>query len=223
MSGASPPIVVFDFDLTLTRWDTADRFFRWLLRRDPWRLALVGLALPIFGPMMLAAKTRKWSVRYAVWVATLGRSLDTLPVLVDEHIRSLPTGLGPVFLPPAIEQLERHLAQGHRVVIATGCLEPLAAALLAHARLGHVPLVASTLRSFCGGLARDQHCFGSNKVPMLTARGFAPPWAIAYTDHRADLPVLKLSVERYLVTPTPECRAQIERALACEATILEWR
>ncbi|MCF7751485.1 hypothetical protein KQ945_12045 [Bacillus subtilis subsp. subtilis] len=41
-------VVVFDFDLTLTltRWETARRFFKGLLRRQPARLALLLLALP---------------------------------------------------------------------------------------------------------------------------------------------------------------------------------
>src|SRR5687767_13334184 len=192
-------VVVFDFDLTLTRWDTADRFFRWLLRRNAWRLALVVAALPVLGPLMLAASTRKWPIRFAVWVATLGRDSSALADLAQQHIRSLPGGHAAVFVPAAVECLHAHVACGHRVVIATGCLEPLARALLQHAGLDHVPLVASTLRPFLGGLARDQHCFGANKIPMLTARGFAPPWAFAYTDHHADLPVLELSAERFLV------------------------
>ena len=222
MSAASP-VVVFDFDLTLTRWDTADRFFRWLLRREPWRLALVLVALPILGPLLWAKSTRKWPIRFAVWVATLGHSSEVLPALAEEHIRSLPEGHEAVFLPVALDCLRAHLAQGHTVVVATGSLQPLAKALMEHAGLGQVPLVASTLRPFLGGLVRDQHCFGPNKIPMLTARGFAPPWAIAYTDHHADLPVLKLSAERYLVSPKPECLARIKQALAGESIILAWR
>lgn len=216
-------IVVFDFDLTLTRWDTAERFFRWLLRRDPWRLALVVVMLPALALVMLVTRSRKWLVRFAVWAATLGRSPAALPALVEEHIRSFAGGPESVFVPAAVERLHAHLAQGHRVVVATGCLEPLAQALLVHAGLGHVPLAASTVRPFLGGLVRDQHCFGPNKVPMLIARGFARPWAVAYTDHHADLPVLKLSTECYLVSPTPECLALIKRSLATEATILAWR
>ena len=34
-------VVVFDFDLTLTRWETASRFFKGLLRRQPWRIAVL--------------------------------------------------------------------------------------------------------------------------------------------------------------------------------------
>lgn len=217
------PIVVFDFDLTLTRWDTADRFFRWLLKRDAWRLAVIALAFPVLGPLMLFASTRRWPVWFAVWLATWGRDHDAMVVLVDEHIRSLPEGHASVILPPGVQRLREHLAQGHRVVIATGCLDPLARALLAQAGLGEVPLVASTMRPFLGGLVRDEHCFGPNKVPMLTARGFAPPWAVAYTDHHADLPVLERSAERFLIDPRPACLARIEHALPAATKQLSWR
>jgi phosphatidylglycerophosphatase C len=218
-----PSIVVFDFDLTLTRWDTADRFFRWLIRRDWWRLALVLAALPVAGPFLLVKATRRWPVWFAVWVATFGRSPDDLHALAEAHIDSLPMGHASVFIPAALERVRSHLAQGDRVVIATGCVDALALALLRRAGLGDVPLVASTLRPFLGGLVRSQHCFGPNKIPMLSALGFGPPWAVAYTDHHADLPVLRLSARHFLVNPTPQCLARIEEALGTKATVLAWR
>ena len=217
------PVVVFDFDLTLTRWDTSDRFFRWLLRRDAWRLALVVAALPVVGPLFVSNRTRKWPIRYAVWIATLGRTPAALPGLVEAHLDALGGERDAVFLPEALARLRSHLDAGHRVVVATGSLEVLARALMIRAGLDDVPLVASTLRPFLGGLVRDRHCFGPNKIPMLAERGFAPPWAVAYTDHHADLPVLALSTERFLVSPKPQCRARIEQALRIEATVLAWR
>lgn len=216
-------IVVFDFDLTLTRWDTAERFFRWLVLRDLWRLLLVLSAVPVLVPLLLLKPTRTVPARFAVWVATLGRAPNDLPALVESHIQSLPEGHASVLVPAAVERLQAHVAQGDRVVIATGCAEPLAKALLNHAGLSHVPLVASTVRSFFGGLVSHQHCFGSNKISMLSSRGYAPPWAIAYTDHSADIPMLRLSAERYLVNPEPKCLTRIEQALACKATVLSWR
>ena len=215
--------VVFDFDLTLTRWDTADRFFRWLLKRDFWRLALALAAAPILGPLLLSARTRKWPVRYAVWVATLGRTHEDLAVLAREHADEVFGGAHGVFMPDALECLRSHLAQGHRVVVATGCLEILARELLGRAGLADLPLVGSTLRPYLGGLARHEHCFGPNKIPMLSTRGFAPPWTVTYTDHPCDLPVLKLSSERYLINPKPDAVALIRRELAGESTVLTWR
>ena len=89
--------------------------------------------------------------------------------------------------------------------------------------LGEVPLVASTLRPLWGGWVSEQHCLGENKIPMLAARGFAPPWAMAYTDHHADLPLLRHSAQWCLVSPTPDCLQRIETALATRAQVLAWR
>jgi phosphatidylglycerophosphatase C len=222
MSDAAP-VVVFDFDLTLTRWDTTDRFFRWLLRRNPWRGAIVYLLLPVLGPMLLMRGTRKWPVRFAIWAATLGRSTRDLEALVQEHVDAVFAGPEPVFVDAGLARLQHHIDHGHRVVIATGSLQVLARELLCRAGYGHVPLVASTLRPFLGGLASDRPCFGRNKVPMLSERGFAPPWAVTYTDHHCDLPVLRLSRERYLISPKAQCVARIEQALSAKATILAWR
>jgi phosphatidylglycerophosphatase C len=217
------PVVVFDFDLTLTRWDTADRFFRWLLRRNPWRGALVLAMVPVLAPFLLSGATRKWPVRFAIWVATLGRSPERLEALVREHADAVFAGTEPVFVEAGLARLRQHVEDGHRVVIATGCLEVLARELLGRAGHADVPLVASTLRPWLGGMASARHCFGENKIPMLSERGFAPPWAVAYTDHRCDLPVLRLSRERFLISPKPLCLDRIEQALACKATVLAWR
>lgn len=217
------PIVVFDFDLTLTRWNTAGRFFRWLLKRQQWRLAMVAAALPVLLPFLLIPSTRRWPVRYAVWVATLGRSHQDLWTLVREHADEIFRGDDPIFFEEGLARLNAHIRQHQRVVIATGCLEVLAQELLVRVGFGHVPLVGSTLKPYLGGLVRDKHCYGPNKVSMLSNRGFAPPWAVTYTDHQCDLPVLKLSAERFLVNPTPETIRLIERELPCGTTILNWR
>lgn len=219
----SSTTVVFDLDLTLTNWDTADRFFRWLLRRQPWRSAMVLMLVPVLLPLFLLRVTRKWPVRYAVWVATLGRSHEGLCVLVAAHVDEVFAGAAPVFLQEGLARLQSHIQRGHRVVIATGCLEVLARELLTRAGHGHVPVVGSSLKSHWWGLTSHEHCFGPMKIPMLARRGFAPPWSVSYTDHQCDLPVLKLSQQRFLVNPRPEAVRLIERELACKASILAWR
>ncbi|HET7266599.1 MAG TPA: HAD family hydrolase [Oleiagrimonas sp.] len=217
------PVVVFDFDLTLTRWDMSDGFFRWLMRRNRWRRAVLLLSFPLTGWLLPLCRTRKHFIRFVIWLATLGHDRDALPELAEQYLRSLPEGHASALLPVALERVQWHLDQGHQVVVATGCLESLARALLTHAGFAHVPLVASTLRPFMGGLVSEQHCFARNKVRMLAARGFAPPWAAAYTDHHVDLPLLEQSDECYLVSPTPESLDRIRRILPVEATILAWR
>ncbi|WP_256774515.1 MULTISPECIES: HAD family hydrolase [unclassified Stenotrophomonas] len=216
-------VVVFDFDLTLTRWETASRFFKGLLRRAPWRLSILLLALPVLGPLLLASHTRRLPTRFGVWLATFGRSRHALEALAASHAEAVFDGDEVLFIDAAVAHLRQHQADGARVVIATGCWEPLARALLARGGLGDVPLVASTLRPAWGGWVSDQHCLGANKIPMLAARGYPPPWAMAYTDHHADLPLLRNSARWYLVSPKAGCLRRIEDALQSPARILDWR
>lgn len=217
------PVVVFDLDLTLTRWDTATRFFMWLLRRDWWRMLLVLAAIPVFAPLLVLPRTSFWPLHVAVWVATIGHTPHRLSFLIDAYVRSLSSDATSPFLPRGLERLQAHLAQGHRVVIATGCLEALARALLRQEGLDHVPLVASTLRPCLGGFVRAAHCHGAAMVAMLHARGFKAPWFAVYTDSRSDLPLLRLGQHRFLVSPSPRRRSRVTEALSGEVTVLSWR
>ena len=216
-------IVVFDFDFTLTSWDTAARFFRWLILRQVWRLAAVVFAIPVLGLLVFAKSTRKWPIRFAVWVATVGLTQWDLRVLARFYAQRLFAGPEAVFLHDGLTRLEYHVNKGDLVVIATGCLEILAKELLVRVGLGDIALVGSSLRPFLGGMARDQHCFGPNKVKMLTDRGFGPPWEMGYTDHRSDLPVLQHCRECHLVNAKAECVRVIERSLAYKVNVLAWQ
>lgn len=220
---SKPDVVVFDFDLTLTGWETASRFFKTLLRRQPWRIAGVVLALPVLVPLWALPHTRRLPVRFAVWMATFGRSGEALAALAVAHADEVFGGPEPVFLAQGVERLRNHLAQGDQVVIATGCWEPLAQALLEREGLQDVPLVASTLRPCLGGWVSERHCLGENKIPMLAERGYPPPWRVAYTDHCADLPLLRNSAQWYLVSPGEECLRLIEQTMMTKAQILPWR
>ncbi len=215
------PLVVFDFDLTLNRRDTADRFFRWLLRRQWWRGALVIGALPALLPMSLPRVTRKAPVRYAVWVATLGCSTRDLCRRVDEHANELFEAGEQVFLQDGLRRLRLHIDRGDRVVIATGCPEVLALALLARAGVHDVAMVGSSLKGHWGGLASHEHCFGARKVTMLPARLFRAVGCHVH-HHHCDLPILRLAQARFLVNPRPETAARVERELGATET-LAWR
>ncbi len=214
--------VVFDFDHTLTSWDSADRFFRWLLRRDKWRTGLVLFLLPILAPLFLLRKTRKVPIRYAVWVATMGRSQTDVRALAKEHVQEIIANQERPILQDAASQLNQHLEQGHRVVVATGSLEFLAREFLDHSGFAHVPLVGSSLRPFLGGMATHEHCYGPRKIPMLVKRGFPPPWATTYTDHECDLPVIGHSAECFLVNPKAKAIRVITQSLSFTPEVLAW-
>ncbi len=161
-------------------------------------------------------------VWYAVWVATLGCSQQDMCARVEAHVEEVFSGGDPVFLEQGLERVRQHMDQGDRVVVATGCLEVLALALLRRVGFAEVVVVGSSLKRYWGGMARHEHCFGPRKISMLAARGFTAPWAVTYTDHPCDLPVLKLARRRVLVNPGPGAVEHIERKLGCKTEVLAW-
>jgi phosphatidylglycerophosphatase C len=215
-------LAVFDFDHTITPWDTAARFFFWLMWRRPWKAGFALIALPFLGPLLAFRHTRKVPIRFGAWVATLGVSHAQLPDLARMHIREV-TERGEKFVrSDARARLNDHLAQGHEVVVATGCLEVLAREILMIEGLGTVAVVGSSVRRYFGGMVVLEHCFGERKIPMLAARGFVAPWDFAYSDHRADLPLLLRGKQQYLVNPLPKCASVLSPALGKTATLVSW-
>jgi phosphatidylglycerophosphatase C len=108
-------------------------------------------------------------------------------------------------------------------VIATGALEVLAREILLAESVRGIAVVGSTVRQFFKGMVVNEHCYGSNKVPMLRERGYSPPWAFVYSDHQDDLPILEQGNERYVVNPQPDCAARLLKALGTSVTVLSWR
>lgn len=220
---ASRVLALFDFDHTITSWDTAGRFFGWLLRRSPWRLGLVGLAVPVLGPLFFVRPYRKVPIRFGVWVATLGLSHEQLHAQAKVHIAEV-TAQGGVFMRrDALRRIADHQAEGHEVVIATGALEMLACEVLLAGGVTGVRVVGSSVRPFLGGMVVHEHCFGERKIDMLAQRGFLPPWAYVYSDHEADLPILEAGLERFIVNPQPRSAKRLAARLGDSAKVVSWQ
>jgi phosphatidylglycerophosphatase C len=219
----STPTAVFDFDHTLTTWDTAGRFFLWLLSRRPHKLLLGAPFALLLAPLAVFRRTRAIPLRFVVWVATFGHSHEQLRALARAHVVHVTAG-GESFLRAAGRaQLISHQSQGHIVVIATGALEYLAQEILLHEDIHEVTVVGSSLRSFLGGMIADQHCYGGRKIGMLQERGFRPPWTFTYSDSEADLPLLSAGTTQFLVNPTKKTAAYLLGILGPSATVVTWR
>jgi phosphatidylglycerophosphatase C len=215
-------VAIFDFDHTLTSWDTGARFFRWLLLRSPWRMGLFLGVVPFIFPFFMARPARKYPVRFAVWVATLGISHDQLSCLAKSHVATVLDSGETFLLHEARARISQRHSLGHEVVIATGALEVLALEILLAEGVQDITIIGSTLRRFLNGMVVNQHCYGLKKVPMLCERGYSPPWAFVYSDHQDDLPILEQGNERYVINPRPDCATRICKALGASTTVLMW-
>ncbi len=123
----------------------------------------------------------------------------------------------------ARDRIAQYQSERHEIVIATGALEVLAQEILSAEQIVGVTVVGSSMRPLLGGLAVNQHCYGPNKIPMLSQRGFPPPWAFVYSDHRDDLPIFENGRERFVINPRPKCATELQASLGSSATVLSWR
>ena len=206
----APATVVFDLDGTLVRGDCGDALIRELIGRHWLRRVGAALALPIGIPMMAFAPTRRRGVSLFLWLGTVGLPTDELARRIDGFLRMY--RFTPI--PFAVAALERELAAGHRVAIATGALRELAENLLQRLGVaGRVTLVASEMRPFAGGQAVSVQCNGAIKLAELERRGLPPPYLRAYSDSWIDFPLLAASRSPVAVCCRPRDLARLQARL----------
>lgn len=218
---AQPPrVVLFDFDGVLVRGDSFGTFLRTRLRRQPWRGLLLLPVLPLL-PAALHQRGRVMLLHLGVRALLLGVGAARYRALAESHARVQALRRG-CFQRDAVGALRRHLLRGDRVLVVTGCEEHLARALLEAVRLDGVELVASRLRTGRLGMAPLVHNVGREKLRQLAAHALEPPFSCAYSDARADLPMLLAAERAVLVNPDDALRARMQPLLAERYAEVHW-
>ena len=212
-------VAVFDFDHTLCRFDSSAHFFYWLIRQQFWRLLLCSVLAPLVLPLFCFRRTQKLPVRIAVRLASVGRPLTDLPELIQDYLRQAQQNWA---YDEGLARLRWHQENGEQIVIATGSLQLLVTQMLSQAGLKNIRIIGSILVQSRFGWVSAQHCIGKKKIPLLQAEGINPPWQYAYSDHFADLPLLKNAETAFLVNPRAKS-LRIVRAKSLPALqILRW-
>ena len=215
-----PAIAVFDFDHTVCRFDSSARFFYWLIRRSAWRFALCLLLLPVVVPFFCFRSTQKLPVRIAIRVATLGQPMTSLPSLIQTFLAQLQPDWA---YAEALDRLRWHQQRGDQVVIVTGSLEALVSELLDRAGFIQVKVIGSLMRESPWGWVSARHCIGKTKISELREQGISAPWQYAYSDHFADLPLLKHAEAAFLVNPKAKSLRIVRAKLSAGLQVLHWQ
>ena len=214
------PCVVFDLDDTLLTTDSFARFLTHLLRRSPARLTLVVLAAPAWLTLGARRTTRLHAERLVVWAGTVGLHPERFEELVrafaDEHA-GVARGRR---IDLALARLHEHRAGGDRVVIATGCAQPLAQALCTALGLKDVEVVASAFTAHRWRLPHAVPARGQAKVRALLEAGVELPVEHAYSDSLSDLPLLQAARTAHLVRPSARELPALRQALGNEVEVL---
>lgn len=213
-------VAVFDFDHTLCRFDSSAQFFYWLMRQRWWRVLMCLLIAPLVLPLLLFRPTQKLPVRIAVRLASVGRPIDQLPALIRAYLQQARPDWS---YAQGIERVRWHQHQGDQVVIATGSLQYLVEEMLRQHGIEHVLVVGSEMAPSHFGWVSAQHCIGKNKIPMLRARGISAPWQYAYSDHFADLPLLRNADVAFLVNPGAKSLRIVQAKASPAIQTLRWQ
>ncbi len=215
-------VVLFDFDGVLFRRDAFACLLRQRYVRAGWPLACLLLSSPLLLLMATSARGRRRAVRWIIAWGLLG--------LDQQRYRDLASGFGRAlardarnFRRSALVALNRHRHAGDRVLVVTGCEETLARAILDELGLAMVELVASRVTPGRFGLRVAMRNTGREKPRQLAGLGIAAPWALAYSDSAADLPMLAAAQAAVLVNARPKLARRVERALGREVQRVDWR
>lgn len=220
---ADAPLIVFDFDHTLYDGDSGGHLIRWLLLRNPLRAAGALLASIALGPMIAAMPTRRRGISGFLWIGTIGlhrrRDLD---LLIDRYVARHSEKLKSRLLPIALDVLHHHLTAGDRVVIATGAPPELAREILRFVAHEKVPVIGTKVGPRFGAVMAIRHCHAEEKVRMIREAGYVGPIASAYSDSRADLPLLETALKPVVVNPKPDTVGEFRKHLPAGTPILNW-
>lgn len=203
------PIVVFDFDGTLTTRDSLLPFLLLATGGPLPFLARLLRALPTSLPRALATPTRD-NLKELILAATLrGTPLPRLQSLANHFAaHTLPR----LHRPPLLERLRHHQTQSHRILLLSASpelyLRPWAAAHAIH------EVLATRLQFDPSGIFTGRldgpNCRGPEKLRRLQAHLAPTPLhqlhLIAYGDAPSDRFVMQAAREPYLVTPDSQIR-----------------
>ncbi|HEV7211842.1 MAG TPA: HAD family hydrolase [Blastococcus sp.] len=211
------PTAVFDLDKVILGGDASTLFLHGRLRQSPRRLLPLLVAAPLLLPGSLTPQLRPLAARAMTRLA-IGRRADVGGVAAA--YRSALAVKPEAAIADAIARLRAHLADGERVVVATGCEETPARGFLTAVGLGDVDVVGSTGRLWP---PRVRRAMGESKVTRLIERGYPPPWTAAYSDSPSDLPLFAGTPRPVLVNADPEAVQRVARTLGRRPETVTWR
>ena len=95
-------------------------------------------------------------------------------------------------------------------------------AILAFVAHQDVPVIGTAVGPRCGGVVAVRHCHAQMKVRMIREAGYTQPIAVAYSDSRADLPLLQAARRPVVVNPKTAAVDTFRRVLPAGTPILNW-
>ena len=211
-------IVVYDMDGTLFRGDCGGAFIKQRIKASIGRLVLSILVAPIAYPMLHIPSLRRLGVSVYLWIASVGMTESAYSIILEDFIAQY--RIKPI--EPVLSECKKDIAEGKRVVIATGAGHEMASAFIRHLGMeNQVGLVTSQSTRFFGGMISAVQCNGEVKLSELIRNGYPPPYQKAYSDTASDLPILQAASKAFLVNYREKDRQFLIRMLGEKLRVID--
>lgn len=216
-------VAVFDLDGTITRRDTFLRFLIYALLRSPSRWARAPLLAWAVGVFILRRRDNHWLKAFFLRHIVGGQSSARSEQLAAAHVQSI---LRDEVLHRALEVVARHREAGARLVLASASPDlytrPLGRAL------GFDAVMCTEIERDGDGCPTGRldggNCYGEEKrrrvEALLREQGVGWDGVTAYSDHHADLPLLRAAGTSFAVNPSPRL---MREAAVFGWPVLNWR
>lgn len=208
-------VVLFDMDGTLVPWDTQYVFAGYVVRKHPWRVMFLFyflLHIPLF---LLRFVSEEYMKRFFMSYLC-GLSAEVVSKYGEEFARRLAEK---AVFPEVLAELRAHLANGDECWLVSASPDfyvvPFARNLGFFHAIGTEVNLAVKM-PICPELIHGNNK-GERKVHHLQALGVLPEDgelinSLAYSDSRADLPMLKACERQVLVNPSEALKTEFTKS-----------
>lgn len=219
---SQPAVAVFDLDGTVTRCDTFLRFLVGCLLRSPGRWWVAPALAWAVAMHFAGRRDNAWLKAFFLARIVGRRPVDPVERWADRHVDRV---LESALRPGAVAEIARLRAEGVRLVLASASPDIYVPALAR--RLGFDDVICTRARRDADGrwtgVLDGGNCMGDEKLLRVAGRlaaiGLAMPAAVAYSDHHADLPLLRAAGRAFAVNPT---RTLAAAAAAHGIVVVDW-
>jgi phosphatidylglycerophosphatase C len=215
------PTAFFDVDGTVIAGDSFLHLGRWRLSEEPWRVPILLMLSPIFMATYLFDLDRRWAKSALLWSLTVGKRKRTTVRMLN---RELPQRLRPNWFCEATSTIEDLRKKGIHICYVSASGQTWVRGLLAQTDAGPKTVIGSKLGFFFGGVVLSSpNCYKSEKIVRIKERfgdDFEPTHA--YSDHPADIPMLRMAQERFVVNPHAKNIGIFETQLQKPFEIVTW-
>lgn len=219
---AVPTYAFFDFDKTLISKDSFLLLLKYGFVQQPWRLIFIMLLWPILLLSALLRWDKALPKSMLLWSVTCFKgkkgSAQFFKQFVAKHMDLY-------WFKQVEDEFQKLRKENIEIVVISASGAYWVRHALAHMTKSPLRLViGSQLGFFMGGVIyKSKNCYKEEKIQRIDALlGKNFTWHSSYSDHIADLPLLKKACHRFLVNPTQAHLPTFKCQLQENYTILSW-